>query len=163
MSNNINSAAALVKELQKKGLTLSFAESCTGGLASATVVSVSGASSVFFGGVVSYDNSVKMGLLSVEKSVLDSVGAVSEECAMQMARGARRAVGTDIAVSATGIAGPSGGTPEKPVGLVYIGIDSPRGTRVKKLLLGELKERTAIRERAVYEMFELVLSEASAL
>ena len=126
-ANQVDTAAlaeALIDTLRKKGLTLAFAESCTGGLAAAAVVAVPGASDVFFGGIVSYDNSVKENLLGVPQSVLDSAGAVSAPCALQMARGAREAVGVDIAVSVTGIAGPGGGTPEKPVGLVYISIST---------------------------------------
>ncbi|MBE6679428.1 MAG: CinA family protein [Ruminococcaceae bacterium] len=98
-------------------------------------------------------------MLFVEQTVLDTVGAVSEECALQMAHGARRQIGTDIAVSVTGIAGPGGGTPEKPVGLVYVGIASKRGVRAKKLLLGHLGDRTAIREESVCEMLRTALEE----
>ncbi len=149
----------VVNAFKKKGLTLAFAESCTGGLASASVVSVPGASSIFYGGVVSYDNSVKNKLLFVEQTVLDTVGAVSEECACQMARGVREQIGTDVAISVTGIAGPGGGTAEKPVGLVYIGVSSKRGEYAKKLLLGNFGDRTAIRERSVCEMLNAALEE----
>lgn len=150
-------AEQLVGALKEKGLTIGFAESCTGGLAAATVVSVAGASAVFYGGIVSYDNSVKEKLLFVPGEVLDSVGAVSKECAVQMAKGAREQLGTSIAVSVTGIAGPGGGTPEKPVGLVYIGISSEKGTSAVKFLLGEVGDRTAIRERSVCEMISMAL------
>ena len=121
-------AETLIDTLRKKGLTLAFAESCTGGLAAAAVVAVPGASDVFFGGIVSYDNSVKENLLGVPRSVLESAGAVSAPCALQMARGAREAVGTDIAVSVTGVAGPGGGTPEKPAGTVWMAVTTPKGT-----------------------------------
>lgn len=153
----------VVKAFKDKGLTLAFAESCTGGLAAATVVSVPGASKVFYGGIVSYDNSVKNKMLFVEQTVLDTVGAVSEECAVQMARGARKQIGTDIAVSVTGIAGPGGGTDSKPVGLVYIGVASKRGAFAKKLLLGNLGDRTAIRERSVCEMLCAALDELNSI
>ncbi|MBQ6892701.1 MAG: nicotinamide-nucleotide amidohydrolase family protein [Clostridia bacterium] len=149
----------VVRTFRDKKCTLSFAESCTGGLAAATVVSVPGASDIFYGGIVSYDNSVKRKMLFVEQSVLESVGAVSEECAMQMACGAREQIGTDISVSVTGIAGPDGGTKEKPVGLVYIGVSSFRGTYAKKLLLGDAGDRTAIREASVCEMLKAALDE----
>lgn len=153
----------LLKAFKDKGCTLAFAESCTGGLAAATVVSAPGASSVFYGGIVSYDNSVKNKLLFVEQTVLDTVGAVSEECACQMARGAREQIGTDVAVSVTGIAGPGGATDEKPVGLVYIGVSSKRGTHAKKLLLGDKGDRTAIREESVCEMLRMALQELDLL
>ena len=152
-------AAKVIKAFGEKGCTLAFAESCTGGLAAATAVSVPGASRVFFGGIVSYDNSVKEKMLFVKREVLDSVGAVSEECAMQMADGARQQIGTDIAISVTGIAGPGGGTKDKPVGLVYIGVSSSRGTFAKKLLLGDKGDRTAIREASVVEMLCAALNE----
>lgn len=152
-------AESLVLAFTDKKYTLCFAESCTGGLAAATVVSVPGASAVFYGGIVSYDNSVKRGLLGVSEEVLATVGAVSEACALQMAKGARAAIGTDIAVSVTGIAGPSGGSKEKPVGTVYLGIDSARGSRAVKLSLGDAGDRTAIRNRSVCEMLAAALDE----
>lgn len=153
-------AEELIEVLRKKGLTLAFAESCTGGLAAAAIVAVPGASDVFFGGIVSYDNSVKKNLLGVPQSVLESAGAVSAPCALQMARGAREAVGADIAVSVTGIAGPGGGTPEKPVGTVYIAVSSNRGARARRLSLGAFGGRSEIRSRSVYEMLVLALGEA---
>lgn len=152
-------AGALVEAFKDKKQTLCFAESCTGGLAAAAVVAVPGASEVFYGGIVSYDNSVKEKLLGVSRTVLETVGAVSEECAAQMARSARAAFGTDIAVSVTGLAGPGGGSAEKPVGTVYIGIDSARGSRTLKLSLGGAGDRTAIREHAVYEMLTAAIEE----
>lgn len=160
---NLEKAERLVKALCERKYTLSFAESCTGGLAAATVVSVAGASAVFYGGIVSYDNSVKENLLAVPHDVLATVGAVSAECAMQMAKGARAAIGTDIAVSVTGIAGPDGGTAEKPVGTVYLGVDSARGTRFIRLSLGDKGDRTAIREASVDAMLDAVLDELSDL
>lgn len=159
MMNKNELVLEVVKAFKDKGCTLAFAESCTGGLAAATVVSVPGVSSVFYGGIVSYDNSVKNKMLFVEQTVLDTVGAVSAECAAQMARGAKEQIGTDIAISVTGIAGPGGATAQKPVGLVYIGVASKRGTYAKKLLLGDVGDRTAIRERSVCEMFFAALDE----
>ncbi len=156
-------AKDLVQAFADKKHTLCFAESCTGGLASATVVSVPGASEVFYGGIVSYDNSVKRRLLLVPRDVLETVGAVSEACALQMAKGARTAIGTDIAVSVTGIAGPGGGSKEKPVGTVFLGVDSSRGSRVIRLSLGEVGDRTAIRERSVYEMLAAALDELNMI
>ena len=156
-------AERLVKVLKNKGLTASFAESCTGGLASATVVSVSGASEVFYGSIVSYDNSVKENLLFVPSDILKSVGAVSEECVCQMALGAKKQLGTNLAISVTGIAGPLGGTKEKPVGLVYIGFASDKKCYTKKLLLTELGDRTAIREASVCEMLSTALEELNQI
>ncbi|MEZ4531613.1 MAG: CinA family protein [Thermomicrobiales bacterium] len=109
----------------RSGPTIATAESCTGGTVASRIASVSGSSEYFLGGVVSYSNEVKHNVLGVAQSVLDERGAVSPECARAMALGARRVIGSEIAVSTTGIAGPTGGTPRKPVGLVYIGIATP--------------------------------------
>ncbi len=109
----------------RSGPTLATAESCTGGTVASRIASISGSSSYFLGSVVSYSNDVKHRVLGVAQSVLDERGAVSAECARAMAIGVRRLMGSDIAVSTTGIAGPNGGTPRKPVGLVYIGIATP--------------------------------------
>lgn len=114
--------AAAVAALKRKRKTLAFAESCTGGLASARIVDVPGASAVFLGSVVSYANSVKEQLLGVKRETLDRVGAVSPETAEQMAVGVRRLTGADIAISITGLAGPAADGSNKPVGLVYIGV-----------------------------------------
>lgn len=114
--------------LKEAGWTFGVAESCTGGLVSELMTSVPGASEYFFGGITSYANSVKEGLLAVRRDTLQDVGAVSEEVARQMAEGARRILGVDIALSLTGIAGPGGGSAEKPVGLVYFAIATPDGT-----------------------------------
>ncbi len=111
----------LVKELTKRHASITTAESCTGGLVSGTLVNASGASEVFNQSFVTYSNDAKMRLLGVKKTTLDRVGAVSRETAEQMAAGAAKAANAQVALSVTGIAGPDGGTPEKPVGLVYIG------------------------------------------
>ena len=120
----------VVRVFLEKNLTLGTAESLTGGMIAASVAGVSGASAVLMGGVVSYDARVKHEMLGVEQSVIDTVGVVSEPCARQMAEGARAALKVDVAVSATGLAGPGGGTPEIPVGTVFIGVSSAKGTRV---------------------------------
>ena len=114
----------------EKHLTFGTAESCTGGLIAAAVTDISGASAAFFGGVVSYDNSVKHRLLGVRTETLESFGAVSRETAEEMAKGALRALGVGLSVAVTGIAGPTGGTPTKPVGLVYIAVASENGVIV---------------------------------
>lgn len=108
--------------LVRRGETLAVAESCTGGVLGGLLTGVAGSSAWFLGGVIAYDNAVKRGLLGVEAATIERYGAVSAECAREMADGARRAVGAQWALSITGIAGPDGGTAEKPVGLVYLGV-----------------------------------------
>ena len=111
-------------------LTVATAESCTGGAIAAQITSISGSSTYFLGGVVSYSNDVKTNILGVSREILDSVGAVSQECAQAMVDGVRRLIGADFAVATTGIAGPGGGTSRKPVGLVYIAYAGPDGTKI---------------------------------
>ncbi|MHC1610924.1 MAG: CinA family protein [Candidatus Methanospirareceae archaeon] len=108
--------------LRKRGLTLATAESCTGGLVGHRITNVSGSSEYYIGGVIAYTNEVKERYLHVARRTLDEKGAVSAECAREMASGVRRLLRSDIGISTTGIAGPTGGTPEKPVGLVYIAL-----------------------------------------
>ena len=106
----------------KTGTTLATAESCTGGLIGAAITATPGSSTVFHGGIIAYHNSVKINQLSVEKTAIDGHGAVSEIVAKQMAQGCRKRLNVDIAVSVTGVAGPGGGSAEKPVGTVWIGL-----------------------------------------
>ena len=136
---------ALVGRLIRSGLTVSAAESLTGGLISELITSVSGSSAVFAGGFVTYTNSAKQSLLGVSEQTLADKGAVSAEVAMQMARGARERMGTDIAVSATGLAGPHGDGSENPVGTVFIGVSTRNGERFKKLSLSPMRSREYIR------------------
>ncbi len=112
------------RTLKAKKLTLAVAESCTGGKLGDLITEVSGSSDYFLGGVISYSNDAKTRLLGVDAATLKTKGAVSEEVALQMAAGARKALSADIGVGVTGIAGPTGGTQEKPVGLVYIAVSS---------------------------------------
>lgn len=112
---------AVVAALKSRGQTLSSAESCTGGQLAAALTAVPGSSAVYIGGVVAYSNGVKQALLDVPSTVLDRHGAVSEECARAMALGCQHGFATDWALSTTGIAGPDGGTRDKPVGLVWFG------------------------------------------
>ena len=113
--------------LTKQGKTMSVAESCTGGFMAHMLTSVPGASKYFYGGVVSYDNSVKINVLGVDKEIIEKYGAVSRECAEAMALCVKALMKTDYAIATTGIAGPDGGTDEKPVGLVWVGIASDKG------------------------------------
>ncbi len=136
----------LLRALAARGETVACAESCTGGALSSMIVDIPGCSSSFRGAVVAYDNAVKVGTLGVLSAVLEAEGAVSEEAARRMARGVRRTLSSDWGVAVTGIAGPDGGTPEKPVGLVYIAIAGPTVDRVcKRLFPGD---RAQIRVRA---------------
>lgn len=119
--STLTQAAALLAALQAKGLTLATAESCTGGLIAAALTAIPGSSAVVTRGFVTYSNEAKRDMLGVPWGVLEGYGAVSEAVARRMAEGALRASGAGVAVSCTGIAGPGGATPGKPVGLVYIG------------------------------------------
>lgn len=136
---------ALVAALHRTGLTACTAESCTGGLIAERITSVAGCSDVFLGGCVTYTNGAKQALLGVSGDTLEQYGAVSAQTAMEMARGARERFGADIAVSATGIAGPSGGTPDTPVGTVFIGLSSPQGESFRRLSLSSMRSREYIR------------------
>jgi nicotinamide-nucleotide amidase len=137
-----------------RGWTLATAESCTGGLVAARLTSVPGSSAVVMGGVVAYANGVKERELGVPAALLQSYGAVSAEVAEAMARGARERLGVDVAVSVTGIAGPDGGTPEKPVGLVYLHAETPDGGRGREFSFPG--DRASIRARSVVGALHLV-------
>lgn len=140
---------AVARLLLEKGLTLSTAESCTGGLVGKRLTDVPGSSVFYLGGQVTYSNESKTKLLGVPEALIERDGAVSEAVAKAMATGCRTALGSDLAVSVTGIAGPSGGSPpDKPVGLVYLGLADANGVYVKRVLLGDHLDRCDIRERA---------------
>ena len=127
----------VVDRLIEKGEKIATAESCTGGSISKRITDVSGASAVFDCGVCSYGNNIKNKVLRVKKETLETVGAVSPQTAMEMALGVRNLANSHYGIATTGIAGPTGGTKEKPVGLVYIGISSQKNTYAIKALLGE--------------------------
>ena len=162
-------AENVVQLLKERGLSAATAESCTGGLISAEITSVSGSSDVFGFGVCTYANEAKMKLLGVKAETLAAVGAVSEETACEMAAGVRRLSGADIAVSVTGVAGPTGGTPEKPVGTVYIGVSTEKFTEAKRYLFtGEQfpeakNAREAIRFETALTALETILKKSQTI
>lgn len=135
----------VVRMLVERGLTLALAESCTGGLVVNRITNVPGSSDAFIGGIVAYANEAKTKFLGVPEETLRAHGAVSSETAQAMAEGAARNVGTDIALGITGIAGPGGGSDEKPVGLVYIALKTPSGTEVTKNVYGGSREDIKMR------------------
>jgi nicotinamide-nucleotide amidase len=136
------------------GLTLATAESCTGGLVSARLTSVPGASAAFVGGVVAYANGVKRAGLGVPETLLEEHGAVSAEVARAMAHGVRERLGSDVGVAVTGVAGPDGGTPEKPVGLVFVHAAGPDGEEARRSDLPG--DREMVRGRATAAALHLV-------
>jgi len=140
-------AEHLVELLRKQGLICATAESCTGGGVGHALTAVPGSSAVFAGGVISYSNEAKVKMLGVSTETLQCVGAVSSEVAAQMAAGARERFGADLAVSLTGIAGPEGGSDDKPVGLVWFGLATKDGVRTEKAIFPGNRE--GIRDRAI--------------
>ena len=147
----------IVKLLKRKRLKLSVVESCTGGMLSSTVTSISGSSKVFSLGLVTYSNQSKNHLLKVPKQIIKKHGAVSIQCCFAMVNNLSKFSKSNIAVSITGIAGPGGGTKQKPVGLVYVGIK--RGNKVKvNRYLFKNKGRSNVQRAAVKKALELILS-----
>ena len=147
----------IVKLLGKKRLKISFAESCTGGLLSSTITSISGTSKVFTIGLVTYSNQSKISALKVPKKTIRKHGAVSYETCLSMVKNLNKISKTNISVSITGIVGPKGGTKKKPVGLVFIGIKKGNKTLVRKYLFKN-KKRTSIQRAAVNKALNLILS-----
>ena len=147
----------IVKLLSKKKLKISFAESCTGGLLSCAITSVSGSSKVFALGLVTYSNQSKNNILKIPKKILIKYGAVSYESCLSMVKNLSKISKTEVSVSITGIAGPKGGSREKPVGLVYIGIKKGNKTLVKKHLFKN-KGRLYIQKTAVNKSLGIILS-----
>jgi len=137
--------------------TITVAESCTGGQLGMTLTSVSGASKYFLGGVIAYDNDIKINQLGVDPGIIEQHGAVSEPCAAAMALGCRKLLNADYALSITGIAGPEGGTDKKPVGLVYVGLASAHANFAREFRLGP--QREMVRTRAVYAAMEILRQE----
>ena len=147
----------IVKLLQKKRLKISFAESCTGGLLASTITKISGSSKVFTLGLVTYSNQAKINILKVPKKIIMKNGAVSYETCLSMVKKLNKISKTNISVSITGVAGPNGGTKQKPVGLVYIGIKKANKTLVKKFLFKN-KKRSSIQKATVNKALNLILS-----
>lgn len=146
----------VVSILKEKNLTITFAESCTGGLIAKMFTDIAGVSAVFSGSVVTYSNDVKQKFLGVGEETLKKHGAVSKHTAYEMATGARLLFSSDIAVSVTGIAGPDGGTAEKPVGLVYIGISTQDATKTYKMKASDKNGRDGVRDAVLHEVCRLL-------
>ena len=147
----------IIKKLSKKKLKISFAESCTGGLLSTAITSVSGSSKVFTLGLIAYSNQSKTKVLKVPKNIIRKYGSVSAPVCLAMVKNLSKISKTNISVSITGIAGPSGGTKIKPVGLVYVGIKKNNKISVKKYLFKN-KGRSYIQRSAVNKCLELILN-----
>lgn len=153
-------AAAVIKNFRERGLSLSLAESCTGGMIAAALTGVPGASDIFWGSAVTYINSAKEHILGVSSETLERHGAVSEECAREMAEGSRRIYGADLAMSVTGIAGPGGGSDTKPVGTVWFGFSSKNGTEAfRRLFEGD---REAVRRHTVEQVLACLIEKCAA-
>ena len=147
---------SLIRILTKKKLKISFAESCTGGLLASTITSISGASKVFNLGLITYSNQAKIKVLKVNKNIIRKYGAVSHECCSAMVKSLSKISKANINVSITGIAGPNGGTRQKPVGLVYIGIKKGNKIQINKCLFKN-KKRSSIQKATVKKALASVL------
>ena len=150
-----NLANKLVKKLIQKKLKISFAESCTGGLLSSSITSISGSSKVFNLGLVTYSNKAKIDILKVPKKILEKYGAVSEECCLSMVKNLSKISKANISVSITGVAGPNGGTKLKPVGLVYIGIKKGNKIKIQKNLFKN-KNRISIQKATTFKVLKTI-------
>jgi PncC family amidohydrolase len=149
-------AKKIITILNKKKLKLSVAESCTGGLLASSITSISGASKVFNLGLVTYSNQAKIKILKVNKNIIKRYGAVSHECCTAMVKNLSRISKANINVSITGIAGPKGGTKQKPVGLVYIGVKKGNKIQINKCLF-KSKKRSSIQRATVKKALDLIL------
>ena len=148
---------ALVQKLREKGMTVACAESCTGGLIAKRITDLAGCSDVFLGGCVTYAVDAKVKLIGVSRETVEKYGVVSAETAREMARGVRLALGADVGIATTGIAGPGGGTPEQPVGTVYIAVSTSAGEKAKLLTLSPKRSREFIRICAATNAMSLAL------
>ena len=147
---------SLVKILIKKKLKISFAESCTGGLLASSITSISGASQIFNLGLITYSNQAKIKFLKVNKNIIKKYGAVSHECCLSMVNNLSKISKANINVSITGIAGPKGGTKQKPVGLVYIGVKKGNKSQINKYFF-KTKKRSSIQKATVKKALDLVV------
>ena len=152
-----NLSLEIVRLLSKKKLTISFAESCTGGLLSSSITSISGSSKVFNMGLVTYSNNAKVKLLKIPQEIITKYGAVSYETCLSMVKNLSRISKSDISISITGVAGPNGGTKEKPVGLVFIGLKKGGRTVIKKNLF-KSKKRISIQKATVNQALKMTLN-----
>ena len=150
-----NLSLKIVKLLTRKKLTVSFAESCTGGLLASSITSISGSSKVFNMGLVTYSNNAKVKLLKVPKKTITKYGAVSYETCLSMVKNLSKISKSNISISITGIAGPNGGTKEKPVGLVYIGLKKGSKIIIRKNLFKN-KKRISIQKKTVNETLKII-------
>ena len=147
---------SLIELLTRKKLKISVAESCTGGLLASSITSVSGASKVFNLGLVTYSNQAKINILKINKNIIKKYGAVSHECCSAMVKNLSRISKANINVSITGIAGPKGGTKQKPVGLVYIGVKKGNKILINRCLF-KSKKRSSIQKATVKKALDLIL------
>lgn len=159
MDNLDELASRVIEIFREKGLSLALAESCTGGMIAEMITDVAGASDIFYGSAVTYVNSAKEHILGVARETLEKHGAVSSECAEEMACGARRVYGADVAMSVTGIAGPGGGSEAKPVGTVWFGLATKDGEETFRRRFDG--DRAAVRRQTVEEVLRR-LAEAGA-
>ncbi len=157
----VGSGSELLREIARalvhRGWSLALAESCTGGLVTKMLTDYSGSSEYLRGSVIAYANEVKRDLLGVSQSSLSAHGAVSKEVAIEMATGAARVLRTDVGVAVTGIAGPAGGTREKPVGTVWLAVATPEGVNARHALLPG--DRAAVREAAAHRALQLLMDQ----
>ena len=150
-------SSKVVRILTKKKLSVSFAESCTGGLLASTITSISGSSKVFNMGLITYSNNAKVKLLKVPKKTITKYGAVSHETCLSMVENLSKISKSNISISITGVAGPNGGTKQKPVGLVYVGLKKGRKTIIKKNLFKN-KGRIFIQKTTVKKVLKMVMN-----
>ena len=151
-------SALAVNTMKEKNVTVATAESCTGGLISKCITDISGSSAVFAGGMVTYTNRIKTDVLGVDASIIEEHTEVSHACAKAMAERAREVFGTDYALSATGYAGPGGGTEKDPTGTVYIGIATPSGARTERICV-ENATRTQVRNTVAHYALQMLMNE----
>ncbi len=150
-------SSKVIRILTKKKLSVSFAESCTGGLLASTITSISGSSKVFNMGLITYSNNAKVKLLKVPKKTITKYGAVSHETCLSMVENLSKISKSNISISITGVAGPNGGTKQKPVGLVYVGLKKGRKTIIKKNLFKN-KGRISIQKATVKKVLKMIMN-----